>query len=796
MQLVRTEYEVENNKPVIYAFCREDGKRVVHKEHIRPYFYVPYKERERLQLDRDPDEFTDIYGEHVTKVYVNIPSDVALVRNQYSKTWESDILFPLRYQIDCIDNIEKTDIQTMYLDIETDGTGHVPDPKYAKEAIVCITARAQDCYTTFIFREDFVPGKQSKLSWDTLHEVIYYRTEKEMLLGFLDYFNCEAPDLLTGWNVIQFDLTYLINRMERLGIESNRLSPMGKVSMDDKEQIVIKGINVIDMLSAYRRFSQWTQGLKESYKLDFIGQEVAGIGKCGDGSEVRWMWKYNPDKLIEYNANDCRICYEINKKIQLLEFLDELRRLCHCQFEDTLTMTRLADCYILHMFHGKKVFPSRIRHDKYSYEGAIVESHTRGLHTNVGVFDIRSMYPSIIVTAGLSPETMRSEPEKNAIQLGKHYVRTDIQGFLPQVIEHLFTERAKYKKLRSTVPYDSEEYTLYHLRQEALKRLLNALYGQTAYVNSRIYDYRVAETITWMGRQLITWSKNFLEILDHEVIYIDTDSLHVPFDSFDIDYSTAVLELLNESYDEFVQQYGLKTHRFEMEFQKVYRKVFYGTDTKKRYAGAVCWREGKIEDHLDVWGFEIKRSDSSFITRRMQERVFNMLLREDKNKEEILEYIGEEIDKIRKGYYKFTELGIPKGMSKDPHSYINKPTDTPWLQKGLPANVRGTLYSIHQLKNDISNKPKLLYVKQLPENYPPIDVICFDNDNQIPPGTQIDTEKMLDKIIRAKLDTVFSGLGWSLKDLVPWWRGKAPKGGEALTMFNLDDFKVTGTSKP
>jgi DNA polymerase I len=199
---------------------------------------------------------------------------------------------------------------------------------------------------------------------------------------------------------------------------------------------------------------------------------------------------------------------------------------------------------------------------------------------------------------------------------------------------------------------------------------------------------------------------------------------------------------------------------------------------------------------LDVWGFEIKRSDSSFITRRMQERVFNMLLREDKNKEEILEYIGEEIDKIRKGYYKFTELGIPKGMSKDPHSYINKPTDTPWLQKGLPANVRGTLYSIHQLKNDISNKPKLLYVKQLPESYPPIDVICFDNDNQIPPGTQIDTEKMLDKIIRAKLDTVFSGLGWSLKDLVPWWRGKAPKGGEALTMFNLDDFKVTGTSKP
>lgn len=797
MKVVRTEYEIENNKPTVYLFCRENGKREVIKDSsFRPYLYVLPKEKNRVKgLDCDTDTHVTIDGQKVVKIFTELPGDVPLIRDRYTQTWEADVLFSLRYQIDKIDVMEPCNPEIMFLDIETDNTGRVPDPNSAAEPIVCLSVHYKDIFTTFIFRNDFTPGKVSKVSWDKLHEIVYCQSEKEMLQAFLDFIKKEEPDVLSGWNLVFFDLTYIINRMKRLGLNYNDMSPMGKVFIDEKHgDVIIKGVSVIDLLAAYRRFAQWTQGLKESYKLDFIGKEVAGIGKMGEGTEVRWMWRYDTDKLIDYNANDCRICYEINKKQQLLDFLDELRRLCHCQLEDCMTMTKMADCYILTLFHNKKVFPTKTHHEKHSYQGAIVDSWASGIQQNVAVFDVKSLYPSIIVSAGLSPETMRDKTEEGAVQLGKYYVQQNIQGYLPEVIGHLFSERAKYKKLRSTVPYGSDEYKFYNLRQEAVKRLLNSLYGQTAYPNSRIYDARVAETITWMGRQIITWSKSFLESIGHKVIYIDTDGLHAPFEELDIPYITGVLGLLNDSYNDFARQHNLKGHIFEMEFQKVYRKVFYGVGTKKRYAGAVCYREGKETNNLDVWGFEIKRSDASQFTRKLQERVFDMLLREDKSKEEILRYIGDEIDRLRKGNYTFSEIGIPKGLSKDPKEYITGEIDKTiplWQQKGIPANIRGALYSMEVLGHDISSKPKMIYVLKMPDPLPQVDVICFDEERQVPPGIQIDVDAMLDKMVKAKLESIFEGINWRMSDLVPWWRGKPRPEGEATTMFDLDSYTVT-----
>jgi len=796
MNLVRTEYVVENNLPVVYAFCRENGKRVVIKDStMRPYFYVPYKERNRLGLEIDPGTYTTIDGIRVSKVYVILPSDVPQYRDRFTQTWEADVLFPIRYQIDKVPEIESCSPSIMFLDIETDNKGRVPDPNMAEEAIFCVSTFSNDTYNTFIFRNDFSAGKKSKVSWDKLHDIWYFRTEVEMLRAFLEFFKAEEADVLTGWNVDKFDLTYIINRMKRLDIDYNELSPMGTVYIDEKHgDVVIKGITVIDLLAAYRRFAQWTQGMKESYKLDFIGKEVAGIGKIGDGTDSKWMWRYDPDRLIEYNANDCRICVEINKKQQLLDFLDELRRLCHCHLEDCMTMTRMADSYILTLFHGRKVFPTKTHHEKHSYPGAIVDSWASGIHENVAVFDIRSLYPSIIVSAGLSPETMRSQAEPGTIQLGKYHVRTDIKGYLPEVIEHLFKERTHYKDLRKTVAYDSEEYKLYNLRQEALKRLLNALYGQTAYPNSRLYDARVAETITWMGRMIITWSKNYVEAMGYPVIYMDTDGMHIEFGDFNLELFNTVLSLLNRSYDEFASEKGLTGHIFEMEFQKVYKKVFYGVGTKKRYAGAVCYREGKDADDLDVWGFEIKRSDSAQLTRRIQERVFNMLLRENSVKEDILRYVGDEIDNLRKGKTGFSEIGIPKGLSRDPKDYMKDGFDPAlpmWKQKGLPANVRGTLYAMEVLGKEISSKPKMIYVSKMPEELEQTDVLCFDEESQIPAGTEIDIEKMLDRLVRAKLAPIFEGIGWHMSELVPWWKGKPKKGGESIPMFDLSEYEVT-----
>ena len=790
MKLVRTEYIIEDNLPTVYLFCREDGKRKIIKDRtLRPYFYVPYEEKDKLSgVEVDKEIFQSVYGEKLARIYTTMPSDVATFRDMYSRSYESDVLFPLRWLIDKVDVLEPCSPRIMMVDIETDNSGRVPNATTAPEAIIAITAYCNTSYTTFVHRTDLSEGVKSSMFKDCLHEVHYFRDEVQMLDAFIDYCKDEEPDIMSGWNCIMFDMPYIVNRMKRLGLRYDKLSPMKSVYIDDRTgDVKIRGVAIIDLMNLYKQTSQ-TQ--EPSYSLDAIGKKELGEGKIGSGGNVKWMWTYKLEDLINYNCNDVYICVALDAKKQLLDFLDEMRRLCYCQFEDCTTITRMADTFILRMFHGRKVFPSK-RHDNkdVGFEGAIVETKAGGLYENVAVYDVKSLYPSIVVTANLSPESMRDKAEPGTLQLGRFHVRQDVAGYLPEVINFLFKERTKYKVLRAKEEYGTNNYKIYNMRQESVKRLLNALYGQTAYPKSRFYDPRVAETITWMGRQTITWSRDYAESIGYKVIYMDTDSLHTLFDSPDIEQINIVLSLINKSYDEFVKQFGFKEHCLEIQFEKLYRKVFYNKDTKKRYAGALCWKDGKPIDILDIWGFETRRSDSSELTRRLLTTVFDMVLRQDKSKVDVMRYIGEEINVLRSGRFHLNDIGIPKGISKEPEEYHKGEFDTTkpaWEQKGLPANIRGTLYTTISLGYELSSKPKLVYVSKMPEGFAPIDVICFDDESQIPAGIEIDVEKMLDRTIRSKISPIFSGLGWRMDELVPWWRGKPVKEGIQERLFSID----------
>jgi len=366
-------------------------------------------------------------------------------------------------------------------------------------------------------------------------------------------------------------------------------------------------------------------------------------------------------------------------------------------------------------------------------------------------------------------------------------------GYLPQVVNTLFLERAKYKKLMKAEVFGSPTYKLYNMRQLAYKILMNALYGQTAFPGSRLYDARIAETVTWMGRQVITWSQHFMQDLGFEVIYMDTDSLHwVLGCDLNIHYIEILNECLNISYDKFAEQYGLKKHIFHMEFEKIYRKVFYGSK-KKRYAGWICYKDGQNTETRDVFGFEIRRSDAAQFSKKLQERIFDMLLKENKSKDEIMRYVRDEIHRIRTGNFKFVEIGMPKGMTKDPMDYFKGKYNSElkaWQQKGLSANIRGVLYSLKELNLDLTSKPKMLYVSKLPAQFPPTDAICFDKDGDIPAGTELNIEVMLDKLVKNKLQPIFEALGWSMKELSYHWKGKAPDAGEQLGMLIESDMSA------
>ena len=124
MKLVRTEYIIEDNLPTVYLFCREDGKRKIIKDRtLRPYFYVPYEEKDKLSgVEVDKEIFQSVYGEKLARIYTTMPSDVATFRDMYSRSYESDVLFPLRWLIDKVDVLEPCSPPIMMVDIETDGS--------------------------------------------------------------------------------------------------------------------------------------------------------------------------------------------------------------------------------------------------------------------------------------------------------------------------------------------------------------------------------------------------------------------------------------------------------------------------------------------------------------------------------------------------------------------------------------------------------------------------------------------------------------------------------------------------
>jgi len=773
MKLLRTEYEVYGNKPVVWLFQREDGKRVITKDStLRPYFYVEESQASKHLGEVDPGVFFASDGTRLKKLYTGLPEDVPKLREIYPKTWEADVVFPTRYLIDKVDTIEPTVPRVAYLDIEVAArSNRVPSAVTAPDPVVCMSLydTVLGYYASFVWKQAINKGVADDLFDDSLHQIFYCSSEKEMLDTFIEFFHTENPDVLTGWNLIRFDMTYLLNRMSNLGMSANRMSPMGKVFLRERD-FIIRGVAVVDLYDAYRRFEV---NVEESYTLDFIGKKVTGRGKNESGSEVTRLWRNDLSRLVKYNVNDVAITRAINEKMKLLDFMDELRRTAHCQLEDTLQTSKTVDSYVLHNFRDRLVFPTKIHHKKAEFEGAFVGHWATGVYDEVIVFDLKSLYPSIIVSANLSPETMLNEPNGNEnLMIGNYFVDMSKKGYLCEVILKLFEDRARYRKLMKGVPVNSDEWKLYDNRQYSIKVLLNSIYGQTAYVGSRIYDPRVAEVTTYMGRSIIKWSKEHLEELGYQVLYCDTDSLFwTAGKKLSIDEILEAQSAVNRSYDDFSAQFGITHHIFNMEFEKIYRKAFFGK-AKKRYCGHLIWKSGQEVDELHTMGFEIRRSDASTLSKKIQEMVLDMLLRKGKSKDQVLSKVGDEIDRIRKGNFKYAELGIPKGVSQELDSY-----------KTPGANIRGAKYTRDVLGIEVSTKPKMLYVAKMPDRFPPTDVICFDEASQLPAGMEIDVEKMLEKTVKAKLSTIFEALDWNMRDLVPWWGGKPQGAGTQLNML-------------
>jgi DNA polymerase elongation subunit (family B) len=244
-----------------------------------------------------------------------------------------------------------------------------------------------------------------------------------------------------------------------------------------------------------------------------------------------------------------------------------------------------------------------------------------------------------------------------------------------------------------------------------------------------------------------------------------------------IEQSFDIEEHINDSYDEFARdELNAHHHRFQIEFEKLYRR-FFQAGKKKRYAGHIVWKEGKHVDDIDITGFEYKRSDIAPITKEVQRRVIEMIVTGD-DVDDIEEYVYDVIEDFEAGNVDLDDVGIPGGIGKRLGAYD---TDT--------AQVRGAKYANLLLGTNFQrgSKPKRLYLKKVhpdffrqleeedrfdPQTDPLYaefkrdpDVICFEYADQVPEAFEIDWDKMLEKTLKGPIERIIEALGLSWNEV-------------------------------
>ncbi|UPM43782.1 DNA-directed DNA polymerase [Halocatena salina] len=824
LSVMQVDYTIEGRgaeeHPILHIFGRTTDNETEHVRvrEFRPYFYTPTRsleappETEYDRLTGSEDGYESIRGEPLTKVFGQTPRDVGQLRDHFEH-YEADILFPNRLLIDKditsgvriperrtqdgvidvphpeIEPIElDADLRVNTFDIEVDDRNGFPED--GEQPILCLTSHDsyEDRYTVWLYESPSgKPGPDELPDYDPISggidvDVRRFESEERMLDGFLEYIETTDPDVATGWNFTDFDMPYLLDRLEKLGgtgsLDPDRLSRVNEVWRDDWRGPNVKGRVVFDLLDGYKR-TQFTE--LESYRLDAVGEVELGVGKERYPGDIGDLWETDPEQLLEYNLRDVELCVELDRKQGIIPFWEEVATFVGCKLEDATTPGDAVDLYILHKVYGEFVLPSKGQQETEEYEGGAVFEPITGVKEMVSVLDLKSLYPMAMVTTNASPETKVSPEYDGDVYEAPNgtLFRKEPDGIIREMVNELLSERDEKKTRRDEHDPGSEAYETYDRQQRAVKVLMNSLYGVLGWERFRLYDMEMGAAVTATGREVIKHTEKAANKHNKRVIYGDTDSVMIEFGrdlskNKAIEQSFELEDAINDSYDQFAKEIlNAEEHRFEIEFEKLYHR-FFQAGRKKRYAGHIIWKEGKDVDDIDITGFEYKRSDIAPITKEVQRKVIELIVTSEgeEYQEAVTEYVHDVIEQFQNGEMSVEEVGIPGGIGKRLDSYdIDR------------AHIRGAKYANKMLGTNFArgSKPKRLYLDRVhPDFFDQVedqisdeetelytefrreqDVICIEYADQLPNEFSVDWDTMLDKTLKNPIERILEAIGIS-----------------------------------
>ena len=471
----------------------------------------------------------------------------------------------------------------------------------------------------------------------------------------------QDPDIITGWNVINFDFVFLrdLFRKHKIKFDIGRIDEEVRLRIESgffrTSSIDIPGRQVLDGMSLIRDpFLKETPAIKnadfDSLTLENVSQAIIGKTKLIKGRdrhkeiEALYNSKIEKDqqKLVDYNILDCQLVYEILEETKIIDLALQRSLLTGMPLDRiTGSIAAFDSLYIREANSRDIVSPSMdYKQKEERITGGYVKSAVPGIYKNVLVLDFKSLYPSIIRTFNIDPASFLDKKEKGCIEAPNGAYFKNQNGVLPLIIERLHHEREKAKK-------EKNEYANY-----AIKTIMNSFFGVLASPNCRYFDLKMANAITHFGQFLIKLTAKEIEKeTKHKTIYSDTDSVFVET-GLEKDKAqelgNKIQDHINKFYDNYVKKNYNRKSFLELEFEKQYLYLMLPktrgqeTGAKKRYAG-LLEKDGK--EHLEIVGLEAIRGDWTEAAQDFQRELLMKLFHE----EPIEKFIKSYVEKIKEG---------------------------------------------------------------------------------------------------------------------------------------------------
>ncbi|MBN2043214.1 MAG: DNA polymerase elongation subunit [Candidatus Aenigmarchaeota archaeon] len=747
-QVLDVDYTIVNELPVIRIFGKSDrGKPVCgffegNSERYLPYFYVDSE----MDINKVLEGETNVHktervkrflpiGYHkekkdVWKIFLKNPAKTPELRDRLKAkgfdVYEADIPFKYRFMTDfgirgmdwievenevpvntntvnveskiVIKKIKTTerelsDLKYLAFDIECVPLkpGSVPDEKY--DPVIMIS---------LVFSEPYKGKKSMVISTRPGKGVTSFETEKEMLEGFVKIMMEYDPDILTGFNVKNFDIPYILERMRQ-----NEIVPMfGRCKKQvtankvmSRYRVNLTGRIIADSFEIVKRdFSM------KRYDLNTVSENLLNENKEDvKHSEIDKLWKGSQDgyeKLVTYCLKDSKLAMSLLLKLNLLDKYFALAKTSGTLMQDILDSgeTMRIENVLLNEFNKNGfILPCRpegsdvAKREKQriiELKGGFVIEPKKGLHSSVIVLDFKSMYPSLIRTFNICPTTLIiDEDMENSIMspAGAKFVPESVRkGIIPSILEGLMKERGDVKK-RLKVEKDPQKKKGLDAKQWALKILSNAFYGHFGYPRAKIYKLEIANSITSFGRETIARTKEFIEKkYGYEVVYGDTDSVMVKIDKEDLEEIKKIGDSISRDVTKNLK--GV----MELEFEKVFKRFL--PLTKKRYA-AWCFEltQDGWKDKIETKGIETVRRDWCDLVSETTKRVLEIILKENDIKSAVKFFNGI-VKEVTERKVSIQKLVITKTLTKradgyagvQPHAELAKK-----MKKRSPADAPG-----------------------------------------------------------------------------------------------------------